>query len=78
MPERHLPNAADEPIVQVRKMRIGLQRTQLTPNLVQNCAQTCIFLPKMAAVAQNMGRKQLCDRIAAQHESRFDFDSREA
>jgi len=32
----------------------------------------------MAAIAQNMGRKQLCDRIAAQHESRFDFDSRKA
>ncbi|MCL9997827.1 MAG: hypothetical protein NBV68_00450 [Erythrobacter sp.] len=47
-------------------------------DLVQNCAQTCRILPKIAAVAQNVGRKPLCDRIASQHESRFDFDSREA
>ncbi|WP_155645027.1 hypothetical protein [Erythrobacter donghaensis] len=78
MPERQLPNAVYEAIVQVRKMRMRLQNTQLERVLVQICAQTCKFLPKMAATAQNLSRKPLRDRFATQHESRFDFDSRKA
>jgi hypothetical protein len=73
MPERQVLNGATGTIVQVRKKRFLLQRTQTTPDNVQVCAQSCKFLPKAAAVAQKLGRFLECDGIATQHEPRFDF-----
>jgi hypothetical protein len=59
--------------VQVRKKRFLLQITQITPENVQVRAQSCKFLPKATAIAQNLGRFLECDGIATQHEPRFDF-----
>ena len=61
MPERQVLNGATGSIVQVRKKRFLLQRTQTTPENVQVCAQSCKFLPKAAAVAQKLGRFLECD-----------------
>ncbi|MCZ8368588.1 MAG: hypothetical protein O9293_01255 [Porphyrobacter sp.] len=46
---------------------------QFIREMMQNCTQTRTKMPKIKAGAHKISKKALCDSIAPQHESQFDF-----